>query len=504
MKEREYLCIMLHRTRPLSQILGLFALAILSVAQGQSPISCDVLRFSGSESAFLEVQVDFESRLFAPTHEPEGWRTHVQLEAVVESAQGIVNYGKTNIDGPLAADSAEATMGRQLHLERITVPGGSYNVRVTLRDASGKSEFSETTTIPVQFFDPEAPGFSDPFVVEAFAPSVDGQPSMLSRSGYEMLPLVQAELSTNASKLQFYTELYRVDEVVDSMLLVQCWLEGVNGGVIPATRRFFRKMAAPTMPIFTSLPLENIKETQQVFLVVQALTRENELIAENRLPLQFIKPNTELALAEFGSSLPPYLAVFTDSLALAQHIRDHRPKADASQRKTIDGFLATASVPQMQAFLSYFWEQHTPENPELGWRTYTTAIAYADSAYGACRQGHGAETDMGYVYLRYGPPNTVVKRHNETDYYPYEIWHYHRAGPFTNKRFLFFSPHMVAECFTLLHSDMLGEVSNTDWLQILRSRENPLRVTTSQLNRLNPRRDTFSGEEPEDLFFNPR
>ena len=63
---------------------------------------------------------------------------------------------------------------------------------------------------------------------------------------------------------------------------------------------------------------------------------------------------------------------------------------------------------------------------------------------------------------------------------------------------------MVAECFTLLHSDMLGEVSNNDWLQILRSRENPLRVTNSQLNRLNPRRDTFSGEEPEDLFFNPR
>ena len=105
--------------------------------------------------------------------------------------------------------------------------------------------------------------------------------------------------------------------------------------------------------------------------------------------------------------------------------------------------------------------------------------------------GNGAETDMGYIYLRYGPPNTIVKRHNETDYYPYEIWHYHRAGPFTNKRFLFFSPHMVAECFTLLHSDMLGEVSNNDWLQILRSRENPLRVTSSQLNRLNPRRDTF-------------
>ena len=129
-------------------------------------------------------------------------------------------------------------------------------------------------------------------------------------------------------------------------------------------------------------------------LVIQALTRENELIAENRLPLQFVEPNSDLALADFGSQLPAYLAAFTDSLTLFQHIRDHHPKADASQRKTIDGFLETATVEQMQAFLAYFWEEQAPDDPEAGWRTYTTAIAYADSAYGACRQGHGAETDM--------------------------------------------------------------------------------------------------------------
>ena len=62
---------------------------------------------------------------------------------------------------------------------------------------------------------------------------------------------------------------------------------------------------------------------------------------------------------------------------------------------------------------------------------------------------------------------------------------------------------MVAECFTLLHSDMLGEVSNQDWLTILRNRENTLRVTESQQNRSNPR-DNYTREEPEDLFFNPR
>ena len=72
--------------------------------------------------------------------------------------------------------------------------------------------------------------------------------------------------------------------------------------------------------------------------------------------------------------------------------------------------------------------------------------------------------EMGNIYIRFGKPNTVVKRHHETEYYPYEIWHYHKAGRFNNKRFLFFAPHVVSECFELLHSDMLGERQNEDWL----------------------------------------
>jgi hypothetical protein len=97
-----------------------------------------------------------------------------------------------------------------------------------------------------------------------------------------------------------------------------------------------------------------------------------------------------------------------------------------------------------------------------------------------------------------------VRRHNETEYYPYEIWHYHRAGAFTNKRFLFYAPYAVAECFEVLHSDLLGEISNPDWMTQLRNRENSSRVTDTQMNRLNLRRDTYSRSEPEDLFFNPR
>ena len=49
---------------------------------------------------------------------------------------------------------------------------------------------------------------------------------------------------------------------------------------------------------------------------------------------------------------------------------------------------------------------------------------------------------------------------------------------------------------------MPGEIRNNDWIELLKSRENRIRVTDTQLNRLNPQ-NTFSREEPEDLFYNP-
>ena len=86
-------------------------------------------------------------------------------------------------------------------------------------------------------------------------------------------------------------------------------------------------------------------------------------------------------------------------------------------------------------------------------------------------------TEMGNIYLRFGKPNTVVKRHHETEYYPYEIW-LPQGRKVQQQALLVFAPHVVSECFELLHSDMLGERQNEDWLAQLKSRENRLRVSS--------------------------
>jgi hypothetical protein len=58
--------------------------------------------------------------------------------------------------------------------------------------------------------------------------------------------------------------------------------------------------------------------------------------------------------------------------------------------------------------------------------------------------------------------------------YPYEIWIYDKIGRFSNRRFIFYNPNLVNNAYTLLHSDMIGELKNDAWPQELSKRNTRL------------------------------
>jgi hypothetical protein len=82
----------------------------------------------------------------------------------------------------------------------------------------------------------------------------------------------------------------------------------------------------------------------------------------------------------------------------------------------------------------------------------------------------GFETDRGRVYLQYGSPTNIIQREVSSTEYPYEIWQYNKIGQFSNRRFIFYNPDLVNNAYRLLHSDMLGELKNPAWPQMLNSR----------------------------------
>ena len=449
--------------------------------------------------AYLEVQTSWISTSLTP-QEP--------LTVTVMALQNgnVLCFEKDDI---LARPHVEDTVDLQhVHVRRLPVPSGNVVVEWRVEQLDRLLWLhNENVRVPIA----GSPEFTDPILVQTHAPATSvSQPEMV-HSGLDLIPEVGRRIPLDVASALFYTELHGLADIVgqDSLfLLVQGWARA-DGSWDPIATKYARLKAAPVIPIFESLPCSPTSPSvENAVLKLEARTRDGHVVVSRDVSLGARSLAEEKWVGnQEGASPLPSLASIRDRDTLARHLEDHLPVATTNEQNTIQNTLIPhGSVAEMQQYLTGFWlDRSSFSAPEAEARhvQYMERIAFVDEAFGDCKRGQGSLTEMGNIYWRFGKPNTVVQRHHETEYYPYEIWHYHKAGRFNNKRFLFYAPHVVGECFELLHSDMLGERQNEDWLSQLRSRENRLRVTESMENRLNPR-DAFSREEPEDLFFNPR
>ena len=488
-----------------SWCLGLLLVLVTPAAMAQSNWLGDVLvqRLPNGD-AYAEVQLAWQSDASTASDS-----LTVTLVATRDSE--ILGFHKDKV---LARPAVEDSVTLQhVHVRRIPVPSGSVSIEWNVTHSGGTLWLHNTDIrVPVGGL----PEFSDAMVVSTHAPATAMSRPEMVHSGLDLIPQVGRSIPLNASSARFYTELHGVVDIVgqDSLFLFRYGWADADGQWDPSATKYARKKASVVVPLFEALPCTpSSPSPSSPVLKLEAQTREGQVIVQRDVRLgsratdQQGAPATGSGGAGMASNaLLSSLSDLESKDALIQHLEDHLALASTNEQNTIQQVLIpTGDADQMRQYLTGFWVERSASFPEAEarHRQYCERIAHVNEQYGACKYGQGSLTEMGNIYLRFGKPNTVVKRHHETDYYPYEIWHYHKAGRFNNKRFLFFAPHVVGECFELLHSDMLGERQNEDWLSQLRSRENTVQVSQSMENRLNPR-DSFSGEEPEDLFFNPR
>lgn len=89
---------------------------------------------------------------------------------------------------------------------------------------------------------------------------------------------------------------------------------------------------------------------------------------------------------------------------------------------------ATTAEEKQAAFLE-FWKRrdpnpNTPRNERM--EEYYRRVAYANKEFSHYIEGW--RTDMGMVYIMFGPPNDVERHPFEVDSRPYEIWRYYKIS----------------------------------------------------------------------------
>lgn len=448
--------------------------------------------------AYLEVQTAWNSSAQTPSDS-------ITITTVALQGNRVVAFEKDEVCArPALEDSVDLS---HVHVRRLLVPAGPISVEWRVEQLGSVLWLhNQDVRVPVG----GVPEFADPILVQTHAPSTNLSNPDLVHSGLDLIPVVGRKVPLDVASARFYAELHGLSDVVgrDSLFLFVCGWADAEGNWDPKSTKYARMHAAEVVPLFESLPCTPLSPLpDQAVLKLEARTRDGHVVVSRDVQLGPRSVSELDGSRKFDNMAPlPSLLVLEDRESLIRHLEDHLAVATTNEQNTIQHTLIPQGTPdEIRQYLTGFWMERSasPADAEAKHVQYSNRIAFVDEAYGDCKYGQGSLTEMGNIYLRFGKPNTVVQRHHEPDYYPYEIWHYYKAGRFNNKRFLFYAPHVVGECFELLHSDMLGERQNEDWLSQLRSRENRLRVTESMENRLNPR-DAFSREEPEDLFYNPR
>jgi GWxTD domain-containing protein len=171
------------------------------------------------------------------------------------------------------------------------------------------------------------------------------------------------------------------------------------------------------------------------------------------------------------------------------------PITKAAENRNIRDLLKSKDIGSIRKYLQAFWLQTAPTDAYTAWIKYKQQVLYVQGLYKTNFQ-QGYETDRGRVYLQYGAPSTTNVKEGSPSEYPYEVWFYNKIGKFSNRRFIFYNPDLTNNAFRLLHSDLIGEVKNPGWSQVL-SRRNTVNGTVDDPNLFNQR---SWGQNSNDLF----
>lgn len=445
----------------------------------------------------VEVNMAFLAGSVALAPNARGFmQSRVEVLTLIEQNGSIVTYAKTEVAGPEGTDSTGTDI---LHQELFDLAPGDYDLTLEVRD------LQSTDTTTTRHNAPLAIGalgsgvqFGDILFAERIEPATGDAPS---KHGYAVTPLLSDYFPPTIPKLYFYTEVYGTDKVFgqDSLYMLTYQIESFETRTVFAQyKRVLRAKGRPVEPVMAEFDITQVPSGNYL-LAVEVRDRKGELTGRKESFFQRnnrIKRDYDLQAMDQLDIDNTFAGAFSNPDTLAEHIASLRPIADPLERKIVDDRWKDRDPDLMKRFFYSFWANRS-DDPESAWVAYRTEVSKVNKLYG-CRVLKGYQTDRGMVYLKYGPPNTQMDRLNEVGSYPYTIWHYYRAGKYTNRRFVFYQPDLVTDCFELLHSEVPGELNNPRWNQILHER------SVARPN-VDPRAvGTMSGERANEFFDMPR
>lgn len=395
----------------------------------------------------------------------------VEVMMIFKQDETVFAFDKKEILSPEVSDTTK-NLGSFFDVQRFVLPAGVFVFDLTLSDKySHNKAFNIQQDIEINYngTDPMISGIE---LIESYAKTAT--PNILSKSGYDLMPAMNSYLGPEFDKLIFYTEIYNANKFLgasdDKYVLKYYVKPAETASVFEEYTRIKRETAKPVTVVFAEIDIKALP-SGNYYLCVECRDKDNKMFAFNSMYFQRNNPLVEVKVDDLLVKHDDNIFTYTYKSAdtLREYMRCLRPIATGSEMQYLTKKAVNSmDLRMMQEFFYSFWHERDNTDPEKAWVVYRQEVGKVNKNYGNQIE-KGYETDMGRVYLQYGPPDAIVDRPYDAGswdgkgYVPYQIWQYYALKDQRNRKFVFGNLNLTHNGFKLLHSDAIGEPNNPNW-----------------------------------------
>lgn len=387
------------------------------------------------------------------------YQSKIEVTLVFKQGDDIKKFKKYNLLSPEIKDSLAERINF-MDQQRISLPNGKYEFEITIKDLNSlESSFKSTQILTVAYPKNEI-SISDIELIESLKKT--SEKSILTKSGYDIIPYSSDFYPESFDKIAFYTEIYNTEKVLGDKesFLISYYIETFENSVIVGNyKSFAREAAKPVNILLKSFTIDNLP-SGNYNLVIEARNKSNDLLAQKKMFFQRSNPKSTPLLVSND-----YLSSFVAKIKtedLIQYIECIEPISTNVEINFAQNQLKNKDEELMRQYFYNFWITRNEIDPENEWKKYLEEVKIVNKLF-SNQIKKGYKSDRGVVYLKHGRPNTRTEFANQESTYPHEIWHYYKIGNFNNKKFVFHDSSVGMNDYSILHSDMPGYLNNPQW-----------------------------------------
>ncbi len=281
----------------------------------------------------------------------------------------------------------------------FTLLPGTYTAQIKITDLESRREYKETRTVTVKNFMRSGVHLSTVMLVFTRFDSLTGK--------IEYYPNLSAAIIQDRTEPQLYYEVYVTDRAMDSLYLnYNIVLKSYKDEVVDDYTRTFVSTGKKTR-ILDTLSMQKLKSGNYL-LTISAFDKFTKQVYDKTSLFFFTRVS--------GQAL--FIRNLDEAIEQLEYI------ADGDE---IDNMRKAKSQEEKLKRFNAFWAKvdptpNTPENELM--LEYYSRIEFANQNFSSYFPGW--KSDMGRVYIKYGPPDFIERQPFSMDSQPYEIWEYYQ------------------------------------------------------------------------------